>query len=96
MIVLKNVVVGDVWICSGQPNMAVRWGGPKEVGDDEIETPVHRININPKPHHLAFKKAWWEVSRLALSVLPHRAQKLAAPFSRPPRKWYVKRAIQSK
>ena len=28
---------------------------------DEVENSGYGININPKPHHLAFKKAWWEV-----------------------------------
>ena len=62
---------------------------------DEVEHESYGININPKPHHLAFKEAWWEVNRLALSVLPDQAKKLDVRFQRPPKKWYLKRMIQS-
>ncbi len=62
---------------------------------DEVEHERYGINISPKPHHLAFKKAWWEVNRLALSVLPDQAKKLDVRFQRPPKAWYLKRTIQS-
>ena len=62
---------------------------------DEVEHGSYGININPEPHHLAFKKAWWEVNRLALSVLPDQARKLDVRFQRPPKEWYLKKMIQS-
>lgn len=62
---------------------------------DEVEHASHGININPKPQHLAFKKAWWEVNRLALSALPDRADKLNAHFRPRPKGWYLKQTIQS-
>jgi hypothetical protein len=62
---------------------------------DEVEQGSYGININPKPHHLAFKKAWWEVNRLALSALPKQAKKIDARFQRSPESWYLKKMIQS-
>ena len=62
---------------------------------DEVENDSYGININSKPQHLAFKKAWWEVNRLVLSALPHRARKLEARFQRPSSKWYLKKMTQS-
>ncbi len=62
---------------------------------DEVENTSYGININPKRHHIAFKKAWWEVNRLVLSALPHQADKLESRFRRPPKNWYPKRTIQS-
>ena len=62
---------------------------------DEVEDKSYGININPKPHHLDFKKAWWNVNQLALSVLPDQAKKLDVRFQRPPKEWYLKRMIQS-
>lgn len=62
---------------------------------DEVETVGYGININPKPHHLAFKQAWWDVNRLALSALPKQAKKVDARFQRPPESWYLKKMIQS-
>ena len=47
---------------------------------DEVENSGYGININPKPHHLAFKKAWWEVNRLVLSALPKQAGKVDIRF----------------
>jgi hypothetical protein len=61
---------------------------------DEVENKLSGINYNPKPHHLVFKKAWWEVNRLVLSALPRVARKLEARFD-PPKKWYLKKTIQS-
>jgi hypothetical protein len=62
---------------------------------DEVEANRYGININPKPQHLAFKKAWWEVNRLALSALPKQARKVDTRFQKPPKNWYLKRRIQS-
>ena len=63
---------------------------------DEVEGKSYGINIDPKPRHLAFKKAWREVNRLTLSILPHQAKKLDAHFQSPPNGWYLKRMIQSR
>jgi len=62
---------------------------------DEVEHVAHGINSNPMPHHLTFKRAWWEVNRLALSVLPDQARKLDVRFRTPPKEWYLKSMIQS-
>ena len=56
---------------------------------DEVEQDGYGINIDPKPHDLTFKKVWWEVNRLALSILPGRAKKLDAQFQDPPKTWYL-------
>lgn len=62
---------------------------------DEVESPSYGINIDPKPQHLAFKKAWWDVNQLAIAALPTKAQKLTTPFVAAPRTWYLKKRIQS-
>jgi hypothetical protein len=62
---------------------------------DEVEHSSYGININPKPQHLAFKKAWWEVNQLVLSALPEKARKINTRFQKPPNGWYLKRMIQS-
>jgi hypothetical protein len=58
---------------------------------DEIEHASHGINGDPKPEHLAFKKAWWDVNRLLLTALPVHARTLQARFQRPPKEWYLER-----
>ncbi len=56
----------------------------------------HELGLgSPKPQHLAFEHAWWEINRLALAALPDRAKKLDARFRPPPTEWYLKRMIQS-
>jgi hypothetical protein len=62
---------------------------------DERELPGYGININPKPQHLAFKKAWHSVNALALSLRPPDSALLEDNLPEPPDTWYVKRAIQS-
>ena len=39
---------------------------------DEVETLGYGINIDPKPHHLDFKRCWKAVNHLALVRAPRR------------------------
>ena len=89
---------GHCYLVPGAPVdcVMVSFGGSKQMLYwDEVENDSYGININPKPQHIAFKKAWWEVNQLVLSALPHQARKLEARFQRPPKEWYLKRMIQS-
>ncbi|MFO0550727.1 MAG: hypothetical protein U0271_20200 [Polyangiaceae bacterium] len=61
---------------------------------DEVETANYGININPKPQHLAFKKAWKAVSDLVRARIPTDSKPFSAPFA-PPETWYLKPAVQS-
>jgi hypothetical protein len=62
---------------------------------DEVEQPHYGINVDPKPHHLAFIKAWKAVNKAGISYLPDKHEELGEGFVKPPAQWFVKRAIQS-
>ena len=62
---------------------------------DEVESANYGINIFPKAHHLKFKSCWKEVNKLALGAIPRQSQPHTQRFSRPPKSWRLKRAIQS-
>ena len=62
---------------------------------DEVEMPNYGINTNPKPHHLAFKKAWKSVNKLVVSAIPEDSVEVLERFEAAPKSWYVKPAIQS-
>ena len=62
---------------------------------DEVETPGYGINIDPKPRHLAFKKAWRTVNSLALALRPSESSPWVDEKPEPPAAWYFKQAIQS-
>jgi hypothetical protein len=62
---------------------------------DEVESPDYGINVNPKPHHLDFKRCWKIVNHLALvALLPDDGEPVKDRFE-VPKSWYLKRAIQS-
>jgi hypothetical protein len=61
---------------------------------DEVEAPGYGINIDPKPHHLEFKRCWKMVNHLALVALPDAGEAVKERFQIP-QAWYLKRAIQS-
>jgi len=62
---------------------------------DEVENPSYGINVNSKQQHIAFKKAWWEVTKIILTTLPPHAKRLTTHFKGAPREWYIKPTIQS-
>lgn len=62
---------------------------------DEVETPGYGINIDPKPHHLEFKRSWKLVNHLGLMACPDQGEAVNERFPRPAASWYLKRAIQS-
>ena len=62
---------------------------------DEVETPNYGININPKPHHLQFKRCWKIVNHLGLVALPDEGEAVEKRIQIP-ESWYLKRAVQSK
>ena len=64
---LKNIVVGEVWLCSGQSNMASSFSYLK-IADEikDIEYPMIRLGgfggkINPVPTELIFPVYGWSV-----------------------------------
>jgi hypothetical protein len=61
---------------------------------DEVEAKNYGINIQPKPHHLAFKKTWFAITRALDEHLPKESSPLLTAFA-PPTNWYVKEAVQS-
>ena len=62
---------------------------------DEVENVNYGINISPKPHHLKFISCWKEVNRLAIKAIPKDSKAHAERFTRPPKSWRLKEAIQS-
>jgi hypothetical protein len=62
---------------------------------DERDWPDYGININPKPHHLDFKRSWKTINHLGLVALPDEAEPVKDRFE-VPKSWYLKPAIQSK
>jgi len=60
---------------------------------DEVESAGYGINIAPKPHHLAFKKAWYALS----AILERRVPKTSTPVAATavPTTWRIKPAIES-
>jgi hypothetical protein len=72
-----------------------------EIGDkkqmlywDEIDLSGHGININPKPHHLEFKRCWKLLNSLGVVACPDQFEASKQKFE-PARSWYLKPAIQS-
>lgn len=72
-----------------------------ELGDkqqtlywDEVEAPGYGINIDPKPHHRAFKRCWRAVNHLTLVALPDDGEEVKARVQIP-KSWYLKPAVQS-
>lgn len=63
---------------------------------DEVESSTYGININPEPHHLAFKTAWWEVNKLGIRALPSEATRFGGEFTNAPNSWRLKQPIQSR
>jgi hypothetical protein len=61
---------------------------------DEREGPNYGINVNPKPHHLEFKRCWKAVNHLGLVALPDEGEPVKERIQ-VPESWYLKRAIQS-
>ena len=61
---------------------------------DEVEAAGYGINIDPKPHHMAFKQTWHALTRTLVEALPPRSTTLSISFQPPPT-WYLKDAIQS-
>jgi hypothetical protein len=62
---------------------------------DEREIPGYGINIDPKPHHLEFKRCWKLVNHLALVALPDEGEAVRERVQIP-KSWHLKRAVQSK
>ena len=67
-VMLKNVIVGDIWICSGQSNMEMSLGGCLDAADDikGAHFPkIRRIKINKvqsdKPESDAPAATQWQV-----------------------------------
>jgi hypothetical protein len=61
---------------------------------DEVETLGYGINIDPKPHHLDFKRCWKAVNHLALVALPDDGEAVKERIQ-VPKSWYIKWAVQS-
>lgn len=65
---IKNVMVGEVWLCSGQSNMALNVstveGGEEELANAKANTNIRLCFINGTPTHAAQSDvpAFWEVS----------------------------------
>jgi hypothetical protein len=75
--------------------LIVDLGGKQEMLYwDERERPGYGINVNPKPHHLEFKRCWKAINHLALVALPDEGEAVKTPFP-VPKSWYLKRAIES-
>ncbi len=62
---------------------------------DEVELPLHGINYNPQPRHIAFKTTWKKVNAIAVSAVPSWVKPLTGGFS-PPSSWYRRPATQSR
>jgi hypothetical protein len=61
---------------------------------DEVEAANYGINIDPKPHHLEFKRSWKAVNHLGLVTLPDEGEAVKERFQ-VPQSWKLKRAVQS-
>jgi hypothetical protein len=61
---------------------------------DEVELPGYGINVAPKPHHLAFKKAWHAVDAVLAERVAKAGKTDTIEFT-PPSSWSIKPAIQS-
>lgn len=65
---VKNVMVGEVWLCSGQSNMALNVstvdGGEDELANAKPNPNVRLcfVNAEPSPNLLRDAPAFWEVS----------------------------------
>ena len=70
-VVLKNVVVGEVWVCSGQSNMEMplnSWGQPRNACTDE--------EISGDYSFVRFNRARHELSKTAVQDVPSDGWKL--------------------
>jgi hypothetical protein len=61
---------------------------------DEVDMPGYGINVNPKPHHVEFKKCWKAVNNLALVACPDQFEAVKERF-KVPASWRLRTAIQS-
>ena len=62
---------------------------------DEVESAGYGINIDPKPHHLEFKRCWKVVNHLGLVALPDEGE-VVKERVQIPKSWRLKQAVQSK
>lgn len=84
---VPDAPVDCVMIDSGDKQQMLYW--------DEQEMAGYGINISPKPHHLAFKKCWKQVNKLARAAIPQPSEPYQGQFRRPPQSWRLKKPIQS-
>ena len=83
----KNIIMGDVWICSGQSNMDFSFGKTDSVFNDYNEQPnIRNVNIpsaiSNYPQSSVYKTAWTTCNKQSMlnysAVAYYFAQKLYA------------------